>query len=273
MTRSFHHFDCESERLAGTLDEGHKSTGLLIVSGGNEIRAGAHAGMAKLAQSIANRGYPVFRYDRRGIGDSGGTNAGFMASAPDIAAASEHFRIVSPKLDKIVGFGNCDAATALALFTRQAKLNALILANPWVIDEANEDTAKPVTPPPSAIRARYWKRLTNPATLIDLFKGRIDFRKLRAGLKTASKKQQNSRLALKLKDALLASDSRCEILLAARDTTALAFEAAWKSADYGSVRKMANITIQTLDSASHSFADEESKTWLEEHILAVIEAV
>jgi hypothetical protein len=115
--------------------------------------------------------------------------------------------------------------------------------------------------------------LTNPSTLIDLFKGQIDFKKLRAGLKTASKKQQNSRLALQLRDALMASDSRCEILLAARDTTALAFEAAWKSADYGSVRKMANITIQTLDSASHSFADKQSRTWLEEHILAVIDAV
>jgi alpha/beta superfamily hydrolase len=140
----------------GNLDEGHKSTGLLIVSGGNEIRAGAHAGMAKLAQLVAAEGYPVFRYDRRGIGDSGGTNAGFMASAADIAAASEHFRKVNPKLDKVVGFGNCDAATALVLFTEQAKLNALILANPWVIDEANDDTEIPTTPAPSWIRARYW---------------------------------------------------------------------------------------------------------------------
>jgi len=34
--------------LAGTLDAGDRSTGLLIVSGGNEIRVGAHRGIGDL---------------------------------------------------------------------------------------------------------------------------------------------------------------------------------------------------------------------------------
>ena len=46
-------FDCEGATLAASLDEAPGTTGLLIVSGGNEIRSGAHRGMALLAQRVA----------------------------------------------------------------------------------------------------------------------------------------------------------------------------------------------------------------------------
>ena len=71
-------FPCAGERLTGTLDEAPGKTGLLIVSGGNEVRMGAHRGMASLAARLAASGVPVFRYDRRGIGDSTGSNGGFL---------------------------------------------------------------------------------------------------------------------------------------------------------------------------------------------------
>ena len=48
-------FACEGETLVGSLDQASGSTGLLIVSGGNEIRAGAHRGMATLAFGAAIR--------------------------------------------------------------------------------------------------------------------------------------------------------------------------------------------------------------------------
>src|SRR3546814_2513341 len=46
-------FPCEGETLVGTLDAAPGKTGLLIVSGGNEIRVGAHRGMALLAERLA----------------------------------------------------------------------------------------------------------------------------------------------------------------------------------------------------------------------------
>ena len=91
MSRSFHHLECQGEKLAATLDQGSKTTGLLVVSGGNEIRSGAHAGMSRLAAAMADQGYPVLRYDRRGIGESSGSNAGFTASAEDMGAAVDFF--------------------------------------------------------------------------------------------------------------------------------------------------------------------------------------
>src|SRR3546814_10409691 len=93
-----HHltFACEGAALAATLDEAPGTTGLLIVSGGNEIRSGAHRGMAMLSQRIAAAGHPVLRFDRRGIGDSDGSNGGLEPSDPDIAAALAAFRADQP---------------------------------------------------------------------------------------------------------------------------------------------------------------------------------
>ena len=90
MSRRLHlTFNCEGSYLAGTLDTAPLTTGLLLVSGGNELRSGAFRGQARLAQTIAKRGFPVFRYDRRGVGDSEGENLGFTQSEPDIRAAIE----------------------------------------------------------------------------------------------------------------------------------------------------------------------------------------
>lgn len=271
MTRSFHQFPCEDALLAGTLDGGHKSIGLLIVSGGNEVRSGAHAGMAKLAQTFANQGFPVFRYDRRGIGESGGTNGGFLESGADIDAATDYFRETNPKLTKMVAFGNCDAASALAFFGDTTALDGFILANPWVIEEAATSSDAPTTPPPSAIRSRYWERLKNPRSIMDLFTGKINLRKLANGLKQATQKQENTGLSIRIKDGLTRLNKPCKILLASRDTTARAFLATWNSKDFADVKALPNITTETLDSASHSFADAHSKNWLENQLLEAIQ--
>ncbi len=77
------------------------------MSGGNETRAGAFSGQAELAARIAEAGFPVFRFDRRGVGDSEGDNLGFRHSAADIAAARTAFRQACPALTRIAAFGNC----------------------------------------------------------------------------------------------------------------------------------------------------------------------
>ena len=149
-------FTCAGETLAATLDDAPGATGLLIVSGGNEIRIGAHRGMAELAATIAAAGHPVFRYDRRGIGDSTGENNGFESSAEDIREAVAAFRREAPHLTRVVAFGNCDAASALVLFHAEAAIDALLLANPWTIEAADD------LPPAAAIRSRYVEKLKDP---------------------------------------------------------------------------------------------------------------
>ena len=258
-------FDCEGAWCAATLDEGDKTTGFLIVSGGNEIRSGAHAGQAALAAHVAALGYPVFRFDRRGVGDSEGENRGFESSAADIAAAVAAFRAQVPHLQRIIAFGNCDAASSLALFHGGLPINGLVLANPWVI-EADSEADAPAQPSAAVIRARYWARLKNPRSLIDLLTGKIDLRKLAGGLARAAQKEVPTSLAQRISNALSIATTPTTILLASRDTTAMAFIAAWKGSAFDDARDRSDVDVQTLDSVSHSFADADSKAWLREQI-------
>ncbi|AMO71599.1 hydrolase 1, exosortase A system-associated [Sphingorhabdus sp. M41] len=272
MTRSFHHIACKSDKLAATLDSATGTTALLIVSGGNEIRSGAHSGMAGLALRISEQGFPVLRYDRRGIGESSGDNQGFLGSADEIAAAAEFLRQEQPQITSVVAFGNCDAATALALFGPDAGINGYILANPWVIESRVVPDETQPTMSSAAIRSRYWDRIKNPRTIVDLLSGKIDFGKLLKGLKQATRSEENSALSLQLRKALSGLEANTRILLAKRDTTARAFLAAWNSADFAQVRDKVTITVEPLDSASHSFADKAAREWLTEKLLEALRA-
>ena len=263
-------FDCDGAWCAATLDEGDKTTGLLIVSGGNEIRSGAHAGQAALAAHFAALGYPVFRYDRRGVGESEGVNASFENSAEEIAAVVAAFKSEAPHVNRLVAFGNCDAASALALFHRGQPIDRLLLANPWVI-EATADDDGPTPPSPAAIRARYWQRLKNPRSLIDLLTGKINLGKLASGMRQATQKQAPTALAIRVAAALEASIVPTTLLLAQRDTTAMAFQAAWQSASFATARLRNGLGTAVIDSASHSFADTAAQLWLRSRIKEALE--
>lgn len=247
-------FECAGETLLGTLDRAEGETGLLIVSGGNEIRVGAHRGMAALAQQLAERGVAVFRFDRRGIGDSTGENHGYASSGPDIAAAAAAFRRHAPHVRRLAGFGNCDAATALVLFGSEAGLDWLILSNPWVIEPTDD------LPPAAAIRARYAERLRDPREWRRLLTGGVNIRKLISGLrKVMSKPDEVSNSLADRFFAALPKDAR--VILAERDTTAQAFVAE-------AARRHWSGAIERIATASHSYARDGDGDALFEAIIA-----
>jgi pimeloyl-ACP methyl ester carboxylesterase len=97
---------------------------------------------------LARHGVPVFRFDRRGVGDSEGANGGFRSSRDDLAAALAAFRKAAPQVRRMVAFGNCDAAAALLLHHAGLGIDALVLANPWTID--GEEAPERCPPPRSA---------------------------------------------------------------------------------------------------------------------------
>ncbi len=256
-------FPCAGDMLVGTLDEAESKTGLLIVSGGNEIRAGAHRGMASLAARLAATGTPVFRFDRRGVGDSSGDNTGFAQSAPDIAAAAATF-CAETGLTRLVGFGNCDAATALALFHQASGIDALILANPWLAEQGDD------LPPASAIRARYAARLRDPREWLRALRGGVNISSVVRGLKKISRaeSEQMNDLTERLFASLAVDPSPITVLLAARDNTGIAFRAAWDTADDAGLHD--HVQVELRDTASHSFAGAEDKQWLFDQISAAL---
>ena len=255
-------FRWDGETLVGTHDAAAGTTGLLIVSGGNEIRIGAHRGMAMLAQRLAARGIPVFRFDRRGIGDSTGTNRGFLSSAPDIAAAAAAFRATS-SIERLVGFGNCDAATALALFGAQAGIDRLVLANPWVVEQTDD------LPPAAAIRARYGAKLRDPREWLRLLSGGVNVSKVIRGLGKLTRGRSTEAVLLADRFIAGATDHRLQttILLAERDNTAIAFGDAWSG---HRPAPPTTIDIRRCDTASHSFAGAAAEQWLEHQLVSLI---
>ncbi|MGB3472733.1 MAG: hydrolase 1, exosortase A system-associated [Erythrobacter sp.] len=259
MSRLHPTFACGSLKLAGTLDTAPGKTGLLIVSGGNEIRSGAFAGQARLAAEIAQVGFPVFRFDRRGVGDSEGENRGYRSSRRDIAAAREAFMALAPDVKRVVAFGNCDAASALML-TGGEGFDGLVLSNPWTIEDmpANE----PSTPPPAAIRQRYAQKLKNPREVARLLTGGVNLRKLARGLfRSAQLSPEPSTLADELRDALASFEGQVSILLATGDRTAQAFEANWDADDP---------RIARCAGAGHSYVEPDHREWLKAQILKAL---
>jgi exosortase A-associated hydrolase 1 len=273
MNRKHFTFNCDGAQLAASLDMAPATVGLLIVSGGNELRAGPWGSQAQLADRMAAAGFPVLRFDRRGVGDSEGQNGTFAASGPDIAAAIHAFRAHVPTLRKIVAFGNCDAASALMLAKGQG-CDALVLANPWTFDpepEPEPATEAPLpepeaTPmPPAAMRSYYLRRLANPAALKRLFSGKVKVGKMASSLVDSVKPAPPpSSLAQDMAEGLSGFPGPVTILLAENDRTAQAFKAVWDKADP---------RLRSCPKAGHSFVEPQSRVWLQGQILGALRGV
>lgn len=256
MSRRLILFSCAGETLVGTLDEAPGSVGLLLVSGGNEVRSGPFAMQARLAAEIAGHGFSVLRFDRRGVGDSTGANRGFAESGADLSAALAALRAHCPALERIVGFGNCDAASALMLHGG-AGCSALVLSNPWTMAGARQEAL-----PPAAIRRRYADRLRNPREIARLLKGEVNLAKLARGLRAMlARTPPPGGLVEDMRQGLAGFSGPVRLLLAGRDRTAQAFLAAWGNEDP---------RLLLRAGADHAFSGPLDRSWLLEQILACL---
>jgi len=258
MTRRHFAFPCDGDRLVGTLDTAPGRTALLIVSGGNEVRAGAWNGQALFAARIAAQGYPVLRFDRRGVGDSEGINAAFGSSAPDIAAALCALHAQCPQVDRVVALGNCDAASALML-AQGAGIDALVLSNPWTIED---ETAQA---PAEVVRDHYRRRLADPAAIRRLLTGQVSLAKLARSLASALRPAPSTPdgLAARMAQGIAGFAGPIRFLIAGRDRTGLAFLSHWDKADP---------RLRTCPEATHSYVEPGAQDWLVEQVLDVLRA-
>lgn len=264
MSRRHFTFPCAGETLAATLDTGSAATtGLLIVSGGNELRSGPWDSQTRIAAKVALAGFPVMRFDRRGVGDSSGDNRGFAESGPDIAAALRAFRAHVPTLRRVVGFGNCDAASALMLSGGEG-FDAMVLANPWTLEQcsAAPDDGEAEQAPPSVLRHHYLRRLADPRAVWRLLTGKVELRRMAASLAAAAKcDAAPSPFARQLAEGLAAFSGSATILLAGNDRTAQSFLANWDKSDP---------RLRQCPGASHSFVEPQARIWLQGQLLAAL---
>lgn len=127
--------NCDENALYGIahIPNPAKHCGVLIVVGGPQYRVGSHRQFLLLARELANHGFPVFRFDFTGMGDSEGEQKTFENIDDDLNAAIGAFYQQQPDLKHVVIWGLCDAASAALFYAYQdSRIKGLVLLNPWV---------------------------------------------------------------------------------------------------------------------------------------------
>ena len=162
-------FEAGGEDLLGILHPGSPDAtrGVLVVVGGPQYRVGSHRQFLLLARRLAAAGVPAFRFDYRGMGDSGGAQRDFERVSEDIRAAVDAFQEECPGLQEVVIWGLCDAASAALTYAWQdQRIGGLVLANPWVRTE--EGLAK------AYLKGYYLQRIRSPDFWKGLQRGRVN---------------------------------------------------------------------------------------------------
>jgi uncharacterized protein len=163
-------FACQGDTLVGILSAPAMpcETGVVIVVGGPQYRAGSHRQFVLLARALARAGFAALRFDARGMGDSEGSPRDFESIGADIDAAIGALLQHQPAVRRVVLWGLCDAASAALLHadaTRDPRVCGLALLNPWV--RSPQSLAR------VHLRHYYWRRLVQPAFWSKLVRGGV----------------------------------------------------------------------------------------------------
>ncbi|MDN5869998.1 MAG: hydrolase 1, exosortase A system-associated [Nitrococcus sp.] len=162
-------FECEGAMLPAVLHRPVVSAerGVLVIVGGPQYRIGSHRQFVHLSRGLAAAGYPVLRFDYRGMGDAEGELAGFERVDTEIRLAIDVFVRKVPTLREVVLWGLCDAASAAIDYAWQdPRVRGLVLLNPWVRTEAGEARAY--------LRHYYFGRLVDRGFWQRLLSGRVN---------------------------------------------------------------------------------------------------
>jgi exosortase A-associated hydrolase 1 len=248
-------FICNGSALVGIIDvpERPLPRGVLVITGGPQYRVGSHRQFTLLARLMAQRGIPVMRFDRRGMGDSEGEPRSFEQIDEDIGAAMKEFFAQMPEMKEVVIWGLCDAATAAAFYAgADQRVRGLVLLNPWV--RTPEGAAR------AMLHHYYLARLREVAFWKKVASGDLDFAASAAALR------QNMRLAATERRALLpqrvvrslaAFKGHVMVVLSGDDLTA---------SEFAQLMARHNVRAKRLDigDANHTFSSQKWRTQVAE---------
>jgi len=264
MSESALVFACDGAELVAILHrpEGdERSIGVLVVVGGPQYRVGSHRQFVLMARSFAAGGYPVLRFDYRGMGDSGGAARTFESVHRDIKAAVDAFMAAQPSLRSIVLFGLCDAASAALMYCcSDSRLRGLILANPWVRTEAGAARA--------VVRHYYLQRLLHRSFWAKVFTGEYRlFESLRsfvASLRSSTRTKAQTPGAApaylhRMREGFSGFGKPVLLLLSDRDLTAREFQdLCTSSPEWSRCIAATNVRSYRVRDADHTFSSRAS---------------
>lgn len=257
-------FPCLGEALIGIVcvPEIAASTGVLIVVGGPQYRVGSHRQFLLLSRSLAHAGFPVMRFDFRGMGDSHGETRNFENVEDDIGAAIDAFVADCPNIERIVLWGLCDAASASLLYfnsKHDRRVCGMFLLNPWVRSEAS--LAK------THVKHYYLRRLQQREFWTKLLSGRAKvahaYRGLFSNLLLAQRGDNKESKDFRgcMANALSGFDGPIMFVLSENDYTAKEFQQfVSDSPEWKGLLSSPRVTTLSLAEADHTFS---SVVWRE----------
>lgn len=254
-------FSCEDETLFGILarPEQPAELGIVIVVGGPQTRVGSHRQFVLLSRALAAAGFPVLRFDYRGMGDSTGEQRNFEAITPDIRAAIDALQTACPGVTRIVLWGLCDAAAAALLYwdaTRDPRIDGLCLLNPWVRSAASLARTQ--------VKHYYGQRLLQKEFWLKLLSGRLNVVRsvgelLRKIGQASTRANDGEQLAFQARMARGWKNFAGPILLilSGTDYTAKEFlEYANSTESWRGALKQPNLTRIDIADADHTFSSQ-----------------
>jgi exosortase A-associated hydrolase 1 len=273
-------FPCEGESLVGILAKPATpaDTGVVVIVGGPQYRAGSHRQIVLLSRALAATGYAVLRFDYRGMGDSSGVQRDFESFSTDVGAAIDQLQQSVPAVQRVVLWGLCDGASAALLYCHEMqdpRVAGMCLLNPWVRSEAS--LAK------TQVKHYYTQRLRQKEFWFKLLSGKVALSalsgftaKLRQSAANPSQRQNESgTFQQRMAKAWHGFSGRILLVLSGDDYVAKEFlehaqiDVAWKA--YQSHARLTRVDIAGVDhtfssASSRGQAEHATLHWLASHV-------
>ena len=235
----------------------HVTTGVVLVVGGRQYRAGAHRQFVLLARALASAGFHVLRFDIRGMGDSAGDIRSYADTQEDICSAVHLLKQQAPKIERVVLWGLCDGATAAMLnVDRLPEVHGVVLVNPWVTTEVGFAKAQ--------MKHYYQKRFLHADFWKKMLSGKLDFKASISSLvKTCllafnlSKPDEEviDELPKSVFESLAAFKGLVCVVVSQSDLTAMEFSEAFDTWRASKNTMLSNLSTRYVD-ADHTFSSK-----------------
>ena len=263
-------FACAGDTLLGILakPETPAEIGVIVIVGGPQYRVGSHRQFVLLSRALAAAGYPVLRFDYRGMGDSEGQPRDFEAVSADIATAIDALQARMPTVKQVALWGLCDGASAALLYcheTHDLRVSSLCLLNPWVRSEASLARTQ--------VKHYYLERLMQKEFWTKLLSGKVALgalsgfaQKLRLSASGPSKSEtQKQTFQQRMAAAWHDLPGQILLLLSGDDYTAKEFlEHASAEAHWQDNLSHAKLTRHDIPGVDHTFSSAASRKLAED---------
>lgn len=228
--------------------------GVVIVVGGPQYRAGSHRQFVLTARALAGAGFPVLRFDYRGMGDSDGEQRTFESVHEDIRTAIDTL-VRECGVSQVVLYGLCDGASAVLMYCLDdSRVAGLVILNPWVRTVQGEASAQ--------LWHYYPRRILQRSFWAKLFHGNLPVVRALAGLFGTLQRSQSAPGAAPRESFIERMLKGCAnfrgqvlLLISGRDLTAAEFEdLCQRSHRWDQATRRSSVEIQRMAQADHTFS-------------------